>query len=300
MVTMTEVFSPGDIRCRRCALAPHAEQLRFFEAGEEGYPTGAVYDGAVIIEDSDVPWPEVDTSACGRVGFWRERTPAVFGNRAGVGPLLVMPDTNILIEIRKQLSEVEGAVVIHPRWDAHSEPIGALRELVQLWWFRDLRFTVSERHLDDSRRKPLTGDRKRAREDAVREFETDFFERGGVETVISEELLVEDEPCALHAIPPLHLRSDSAARGVWGWPKDRLDRRLGEAAYDGGCHVFLTADKKVLRCHGSLFPRGLAVMSPGQLLAALDDSGELDGTWGGHFLLPDLSALTRLYSGFSN
>jgi hypothetical protein len=121
-----------------------------------------------------------------------------------------------------------------------------------------------------------------------------------VQTILSEELAVEDEPCALHVIPHVRLRGDPAARATWGWPKDRFDRRLTEAAYDGGCHVFLTAGKKILRCQGALFPRGLAVMSPGQLLAALDDSGELDGTRGGHFLLPDLTALTRLYAGFSD
>lgn len=46
--------------------------------------------------------------------------------------------------------------------------------------------------------------------------------------------------------------------------------------------------------------RGLAVMTPGQLLDALDDSGELDGTRGGDFLLPDLSMLARLYGGFAD
>src|SRR5207253_9911892 len=157
-------------RCRRCSLAPPAGQLRFFEEGSEGGAVGAVYDGAVIVEDDEVRWPHVETSACGRAGFWRERTTEVFGSRIGVGPLVVMPDTNILIEIRKQLSEVEGGLIIHPQWGAHGDPVGALREVVQLWWFRDVRFAASPRHLVDSRRKPLTGDRLRAREDAVREL----------------------------------------------------------------------------------------------------------------------------------
>lgn len=291
------ISEPTDeLRCRRCALAPRAGQLRFFEQGNEG---GTVYDGAAILDDDEICWPEIETSSCARVGFWRERTPRVFGGRTGVGPLVVVPDTNILIEIRKQLSELEGALIIHPHWNAHDDPVGALREVVQLWWFRDLRFAVSPQHLADSRRKPLTGDRKRAREDAVRELEIDFLERGGLEAVISEELSVEDQLCALHAVPSPHVRMGSPATRAWGWPKDDLDRRLVEAAYSGGCHVFLTADKGILRCHPSLFPRGLAVMSPSQLLDALDDSGELDGTRGGHFLLPDLSTLTRIYAGFS-
>lgn len=139
-------------------------------------------------------------------------------------------DTNILIEIRKRLAEVEGAVVLHPQWGVHDHPVGALQELVQLWWFRDLRFSVAPQHLVDSRRKPLAGERKRAREDAVRELETDFLERGGIETVISEdELPVEDVPCAPHAVPPHRpLGASAAAREggagrttLWiaGWSK---------------------------------------------------------------------------------
>jgi hypothetical protein len=241
-----------ELRCRRCAIAPRTGQLRFFEKGQED---GAVYDGAALLSDDEIGWPEIETSSCGRVGFWRERTPSVFGTRAGVGPLVVMPDTNILIEIRKQLSEVEGALIIHPHWSAHDDPIGALREIVQLWWFRDLRFAVSPQHLADSRRKPLTGDRKRAREDAVRELEADFLERGGLEAVISEEHSVEDQPCPLHAVPFSPSRTGSSAAGAGGWPRNDLDRRLVEAAYSGGCQVFLTADKGILRCHQSLFPR---------------------------------------------
>jgi hypothetical protein len=64
--------------------------------------------------------------------------------------------------------------------------------------------------------------------------------------------------------------------------------------------VFLTADKGILKCHSSLFERGLAIMNPTQLLDALDDLGELDGTRGGDFLVPDLSTLSRLYAGFSD
>jgi hypothetical protein len=112
-----------------------------------------------------------------------------------------MPDTNILIEIRKQLSEVEGALIIRPQWGAHGDPVGALREVVQLWWFRDVRFAASSQHSVDSRRKPLTGDRRRAREDAVRELEIEAAEG--------------------HEIVPLHF--DSRLLG------QLVDRRLGQA-----------------------------------------------------------------------
>jgi hypothetical protein len=159
---------------------------------------------------------------------------------------------------------------------------------------------VSSRHLTDSRKKPLTEERKRAREAAVRELETDFFERGGLEPVIPDDLSIEDKPCALHAVPPPHLRSTSPPAADWGWPKDELDRRLVEAASDSGCHVFLTSDKGALKTHKALFPRGIAILSPGQLLEALDDSGELDGTGGGDLLSPDLSTFARFHAGFAD
>jgi hypothetical protein len=117
---------------------------------------------------------------------------------------------------------------------------------------------------------------------------------------VAEELRVEDRPCALHSIPLTSLRSGSPVAQRWQWPREELDRKLVEAAYDAGCQVFLTADKGILKSHASLFRQGLAILSPAELLEALDESGELDGTRGGDFLLPDLSTLSRLYAGFAD
>lgn len=273
-----------------------------FDPGDPD-PDSPPHDGGVNLTPGETGWPELGTGPTGRSGFWRERTPAVFGNRFGVGPLIAMPDTNILIEIRDQLAEVEGAMVIYPEWNAHGDRIGVLRELVQLWWFRDLRFAVGPEHLADSKHRPLVGERKRAREEAVEELEVDFFERGGMATSISEagEVSLEDQPCVLHAVPAVPPQRDAArGRDRWRWPNDVPDRDLVEAAYDRGCHVFITEDKKVLRCNRSLVTHGLAVLTPGELLQELEDSGELESTRGGDFLLPDISTLARLYGGFSD
>jgi hypothetical protein len=287
------------IRCHRCLLAGALGQLSFFD-GDAYYSEDArVYDGAVIAtEDTGSGRPAIETSYCGRVGFWREQSPAVFGCRIGIGPLLVMPDTNILIGIRDNLDEAEGGLILRPIWGDHEQPMEALRELVQLWWWRDLRFAVSPLHLTDAP-KPLTGDRLRAREDAVRELEQDFLDRGGGRAVVSDEWTVTDVPCALHAAPSAVRITDSGGTRHRSWPKGKRDRRLVEEAYGAGCHVFLTADKGVLRCHESLFEKGLAIMTPGQLMTALDEAGELEDTRQGDFPVPDLSALTRLYSGFA-
>lgn len=244
-------------------------------------------------------WPDIETSHCGRIGFWRERSPAVFGHRVGIGPLVVMPDTNILIALRDELEEAEGGLIIHPLWGDHGSPTEALRELMQLWWWRDLRFAASPLHLADSP-EPLTGEHRQAREDAVRELGRDYLERGGNRAVVAEGLQTADQPCALHAVPAAGRRANSEAARAWLWPKDERDRGLVEAAYDEGCHVFLTTDKGVLKCHDSLFRKGLAIMTPGKLLAVLDDAGELDDTRGGNFPIPDLSTISRLYAGFSS
>lgn len=69
--------------------------------------------------DQDGDWPSITTSACGRYGFWRERLPTVFGGRAGIGPLLVVPDTNLLITLKQQLNEVEdrgGGLILRAMW----------------------------------------------------------------------------------------------------------------------------------------------------------------------------------------
>lgn len=211
--------------------------------------------------------------------------------------MVVMPDTSILIDIRDHLAKLDEAtgLIVHPNWSRRETPLEALQDLVQLWWWRDLRFAVSPAHLADG---PLNADRKRAREAAVRELDRDFYERGGLETIVEDGWSVEDAPCAIHSIPPVASRSESPAAAEWKWPRDEPDRRLAEAAYDAGSHVFLTTDKGILRSHSSLFAHGMAVLSPMQLIEALDNSGELDLNRGGDFLITDLSTLSRLYAGF--
>ena len=218
----------------------------------------------------------------------------------GVGPLVVMPDTCILIEVREYLDQLDEdtGMLIAPNWSSLRDRIDAVQDLVQLWWSRDVRFAVSSEHLDDGE---LSEQRELAREAAVRELGRDYWERGGPETFLGEEaeLVVVDCPCARHAAPNPDSRSDSVIAQTWLWPKHAPDRRLAEAAFDAGCHVFLTSEKAILkRCHESLFAHGMAVLSPTQLIAALAQSGELESDFGRHSPAPDLSTLSVLYAGF--
>lgn len=54
--------------------------MSLFDADDFYAEAARAYDGAAIIGEDRVPGgPDVETSHCGRVGFWRERSPAVFG-----------------------------------------------------------------------------------------------------------------------------------------------------------------------------------------------------------------------------
>src|SRR4051794_22144034 len=63
------------------------------------------------VEQTAIPvswsWPDVTTDHTGRPGFWRLRTPGVFAEPASVGPLLIFPDTNVLITMYGNLEAVE-------------------------------------------------------------------------------------------------------------------------------------------------------------------------------------------------
>ena len=241
-------------------------------------------------------WPLVETGWSACLGFWYQRTAAVFGGRCGVGPLVICPDTNVLIMIYENLDVVEdaiGLVAPLPPVDGWPGAVEALRDLLALWWWRDVRFWVDPGvHLADARR-PVRADRMRAREIAVRQFSRDFFERGSFDVVLRDEGPVPVSGCPLHPDrgigPP---RSPATPR----WPRDELDRRLTKAAFGAGCHVLVTEDRDMLKSHDSLVTAGMSVMRPAELMVALESTGELEPVRSVHEPVPDLSALARFYS----
>ena len=279
---------------------PPQNQLTLFDLASTTGAVGEVMDGSsVLVMRSHSEWPRVKTSTCGRPGFWRPRTPALFGTRAGVGPLLAFPDTNILISLHQELEET-GAFTLRALWSDRERPVDALRDLVQLWWWRDVRFRVSSLHLIDAP-KEMPPERKIARRAAVRELRKDFCDKGGNEPfILGQNLVIEDRPCVLHSVP---VRSAAAERDIC-IAADRLpcglDRDLVLKALYAGCHVFVTCDKKILRCHSTFFDLGLAILSPAQLLERLEVSGELDEC--GNPVTapsPDISPLARFYGAFA-
>lgn len=292
-----ESGAPG---CVRCLLAPPSDQLALFDLPPGvRVRVGEIMDGfSVLVTRSHPDWPRVETSACGRPGFWRPRTPAIFGARSGVGPLLAFPDTTILISLHQELEEV-GAFTLHALWSDRNDPVDALGDLVQLWWYRDVRFRVSPTHLIDAQ-NPMTPDREAARRAAFRELEQDFRERGGYELYL-RDVLVEDQPCALHSVPVRLAIDPPMSSTDPPLPKRGQDKNLVLEALDEGCHIFVTTDKKILRCHRYFMGLGLAILSPAQLLEELDASGELDDCASPlNSPVPDLSALARFYGAFAS
>jgi hypothetical protein len=115
-------------RCHRCQLEPVLDQLRLFDVDRVDTGSQVGRDCAVLIETAPDGWPSIVTSRRGHHGFWRELTPAVFGHREGIGPLVVMPDTSVLIEFREYMDRVgDGALIaIAPNWSPLRDRLDAM------------------------------------------------------------------------------------------------------------------------------------------------------------------------------
>lgn len=267
-------------------------QLRLFDPG---CPTARMIRDGADIPCNDWPPPETGMS---RPGFQYDRSPAVFGARRGLGPLIVAPDANILIDMHENLETVEELVglnwgpLVADEWPTVPE---AIRDLLGVWWWRDIRLWVDpDVLLRDARRGVMPANRAAARRRTVRAWEKDFWARGGFDIDLElRDELPEGLRCPSH---PVHIGWFAApVPGEPRWPKGPLDRRLVRSAFDAGCHVFLTEDKDVLRCHPTMLPRGMAVMRPQDLLTELDATDELEPIGSPSDPSPDMQALATFY-----
>lgn len=239
-------------------------------------------------------WPDVMTDHTQRVGFWRRRTPDVFAVPHGVGPLLVMPDTNVLIDLHRNLDTVQGAAFLGDPtattdW---TTPEDALRDLLAVWWWRDVRLCTGVWHLEDGR-KAAPPHRAAALRTAVDVWAQDFKLRGDHKTILPDGVRPREATCPVHPDRPISASRSETDDGAARLPAARLDRTMVQRALDEGCHVFLTGDRKVLKLHPGLQRRGLSVLSPISMMRALRDSGELEPV--AQDLAPDLAGLCAVY-----
>lgn len=229
-----------------------------------------------------------------KIGFRHDATPDVFIGRQGDGPLILCPDTNVLIWMVNEIEYLEEKIglitapLLGGSWD---DPVEAIGDLLHIWQFRDIRFFVSDHYLTDGN---LTPERRKIRERVVRELSLDFIMRGGFETVVDDLEAEDDDPrllsrgCMLH---PLAQRTYMPTSPISRWPHAK-DRPLLADAFASGCHAFVTCDKGVLACAPEFARWGLAIMTPGELLERLDRDNQLDAVpeW------PiDLDVITRFY-----
>jgi hypothetical protein len=246
----------------------------------------------------------------GSAGDWRGplshpqfefgRTRAVFGNREGWGPLLVAPDTNLLIHLVEAFDSVEshfGVAGPIPAGD-RDDPVEALRELFAYWFHRDIRWVIFESYLTDSR-KPLSAERTAGRERVLAALTADLADRGGAERASISWDLDEDEQDCLQGWIDDDRTSRSAglcAATKVGTLLTGYDGRLVAEALSTGCHVFLTEDRGILGQARTLFGWGLSVLRPGELLDLLETAGELVRGPPEDQLIPDLLSLARFYA----
>jgi hypothetical protein len=234
--------------------------------------------------------------------FEYRRSRSVFGSRGGWGPLLITPDTNILIDLVDAFDSVEshfGLAGPVPPGD-REDPVDALRELFALWFCRDVRWVISDLYLVDSR-KPLSTTRQADRERVLDALRLDLYDRGGLERAGVDRDLAEEncerlrdwiaeDAQAREAAKPLAVRAEHMLPGC--------DGRLVADALRLGSHVFLTEDCGILAHARSLFGWGLSILRPSELLRSLEDTGELDDAFSGAGmdLVPDLLPLSRFYA----
>ena len=272
-----------------CTCGPAPGQLTLFDLGH------------YFVAGLSRPFAgQYSSSAYGKIGFDRDATRDVFRWRRGDGPLIACPDTDVLIWLVDEISRMEegigivNAPLLRGNW---SDPVEAVRDILHLWQFRDIRFRVSDHYLVDGK---LTEPRARIRERVQHELAIDFAMRGGFDDEYDDEtdarsferLAVRDEFDRLLPGCPVHLRQTPRHVGSPGkWPHSK-DRPLLADALREECDVFLTFDKGVLACTEAFAPYGLTILSPTELLERLDRDGQLD-------VVPewpvDLDAIARFY-----
>lgn len=189
--------------------------------------------------------------------------PSLFLGRSGRGPLQVAWDTNLLVdyfEYGMRLWEGESLPEVMPT--EQGEELEGLQMLVSLWVLRDIRFHILPGVIDDSKRKPLSPERRQRRLHAWEEF------------CAALSLVEDDEDGYGPPVPPVDVSDRQLEDALLQVPAGN-DRALVKDALASGMHVFMTCDKGILKARRNLEPFGLLLVSPLDLLEELGAAGAL-------------------------
>lgn len=256
--------------------------IAFFAYGEpelEAFGVRLLNQVAAVFRSEFDP-PKLASAPIGPDFHYDSYAPLFLGRR-GRGPLHLVWDTNLLIDYFEHG---------HALWDVglpdgmpdYSDELEALQFIIALWVIRDIRFHVLPRVLLDAKRE-LSQERFAERVNALEQF------AAALRLVSSSEYYNPgDEPLQ-------HLFEQALTRVLDGIPA--TDQPLIRDAVHLGAHVFLTRDKRLLRCRRDVLPFGLLIASPGDILEHLAASGALHCLCGGRYAywpLPDQARVTHL------
>jgi hypothetical protein len=223
-------------------------------------------------------------------GFQYERSSEIFSGRTGYGPLRMAWDTNILIDYAKYGEMIWADDQRDPpvAEERYQEELIALRAIMNLWTFRDIRIRMPFRQIWDAK---LRLDNKPEelwqseieqfnKTQAVRLWQIEQFRAALSCVSLDTEIDANVEPYAV--------LSDESSNDDW-------DRSLVEEAIATGCHVFLARDRKLKkRLERMTRDSCITILSPTEMLDSLAEADELSIAQSGPHIAPDLHKLTHV------
>jgi hypothetical protein len=216
--------------------------------------------------------------------------PGLFSGRVGTGPLVVVWDTNIVIDYLTHgrslwWLDAETEEFANSE-DGHLVDLELLRMVLAVWVTRSVDFVILQRSITDAK-KELSQERRRKRA----QLHLDFDE--------AIRLLADPDDGESDLYPASKTEIDKAiASAPFG-----ADQELVIGAFARGAHVFLTRDQGILRAKNELRGIGLLPLTPADLFDELCACGAALAVWFPEkyvtWPLPDLARVGMIIRSFA-
>jgi hypothetical protein len=216
--------------------------------------------------------------------------PNLFSGRVGTGPLVVVWDTNIVIDYLTHghslwWLDAETEEFANSE-DGHLVDLELLRMVLAVWVLRSVEFVILQRSITDAK-KELSQERRRKRAELYLDFDEAI------------SLLANADDGEAHLYPASQTAIDKAIAAA----PSGADQELVKGAFDRGAHVFLTRDQGILRAKGELQRIGLLPLTPGDLFDELCACGASLAAWFPEkyatWPLPDLARVGMIIRSFA-
>lgn len=226
------------------------------------------------------------------LGFCYQSSTDLFSGEQGCGPLLVVLDSNTVIDLQDHGAAIVNGDRLEGVDDEYADELEALGAIIDLWMTRDIRFLSLKRADDDSKRDPGSARADQRRGSILNLNQALTFQLQDWEGQNDRWESREPNSLPLFELDPLEEFPAGA------------DRDLINEALAARAHVFLTRDKAVLRAGRERQDLRLLVASPVDLwlaLAELDVGAIAGGTanhpdcpYSGPRLMPDMGRIAAL------